>query len=317
MPRRVRVEFAGAVYHVMARGNEQRVIFRDDKDRLRFLDALAEAVTRFGLRVYAYCLMANHYHLIVGTPRGNLSRTMAWLQTTYTARFNARHRRSGHLFEGRFKAQLIEADEYGRWLVEYLHLNPVRPRDRATTIAVERRIDLERYRWSSHAVYCGRVNAAPEWLCLDWMKYWGRTRREAQREYRKSIARAFGQKITDRWELLRGGLVLGGEDLYESVRELAQRRKGKEPAAWTRQEDGLEHQAHVRRLIADEPDDRIKLWARVRLGGERPGELAREHGYADASGVTYRLKRLEQQSVHNPKLAAQLRRLKNLSKVND
>ena len=108
------MEFAGAVYHVMARGNERREVFRDDQDRQRLLAALAEAVERFGLRVHAYCLMPNHYHLLLGTPRANLSRAMAWLQTTYTARFNRRHRRSGHLFQGRYKAQLVEADAYAQ-----------------------------------------------------------------------------------------------------------------------------------------------------------------------------------------------------------
>ena len=118
MARPLRVEFAGAVYHVMARGHERRDIFRDDKDRGRFLETLAEVVPQFGLRLHAYCVMPNHYHLVLGTPRANLSRAMGWLQTTYTARFNARPRRSEHLFQGRFKAQLVEADEYARWLVE-------------------------------------------------------------------------------------------------------------------------------------------------------------------------------------------------------
>ena len=100
------MEFPGAVYHVMARGNERREVFRDDRDRQRFCETLAEATTQFGLRVHAYCLMPNHYHLVPGTPQANLSRAMGWLQGTYTARFNAQHRRRGHLFQGRFKAQL-------------------------------------------------------------------------------------------------------------------------------------------------------------------------------------------------------------------
>ena len=109
MPRGLRVEFAGAVYHVMARGNERRDIFRDDRDRKRFLETLGEMAERFGVRVLAYCLMPNHYHLVMDTPRANLSQAMGWLQTTYTVRFNRRHRRAGHLFQGRFKAQLVDA----------------------------------------------------------------------------------------------------------------------------------------------------------------------------------------------------------------
>jgi putative transposase len=153
MARPIRVEFPGAVYHVMARGNERREIYRDDRDRRRFLDTLGQAAEQYGLRVYAYRLMPNHYHLLVGTPRGNLSRALGWVQATYTARFNARHRRRGHLFQGRFKAQLVEADEYGRWLVEYIHLNPVRPRRRGARIPRERATELARYEWSSHRDY--------------------------------------------------------------------------------------------------------------------------------------------------------------------
>ena len=155
MARPLRVEFAGAVYHVMARGNECRDIVRDDKDRQRFLDTLAEAVERFGLRLHAFCLMGNHYHLVLGTPHANLSRALGWLQTTYTVRFNARHRRRGHLFQGRFKAELVEADEYGQWLVEYVHLNPVRPRAKTAPVPVERAVELAQYRWSSHRAYAG------------------------------------------------------------------------------------------------------------------------------------------------------------------
>ena len=119
MSRPIRVEFEGAVYHVTARGNERRQPFRDDEDRARFLSTLEECVQRFGVRVHCYCLMPNHYHLLLETPRANLSRAVGWLQTTYTIRFNRRHRRSGHLFQGRFKAHLVEADAYAMELLRY------------------------------------------------------------------------------------------------------------------------------------------------------------------------------------------------------
>ena len=102
MARPLRVEFPDAAYHVMARGNERRSVFRDDVDRRRFLATLGELVERFGVRVHAYCLMPNHYHLLLDTPQANLSQAIGWLQVTYTVRFNCRHRRSGHLFQGRF-----------------------------------------------------------------------------------------------------------------------------------------------------------------------------------------------------------------------
>jgi putative transposase len=317
MPRRVRVEFPGAVYHVMARGNELREVFRDDQDRQRFLECLEEAGQRFGWRVHAYCLMPNHYHLVLGTPRANLSRGMGWLQTTYTTRFNARHRRRGHLFQGRFKAQLVEADEYARWLVEYVHLNPVRPRQKREVIAPERAEELRRYRWSSHRAYAGLPPKPPQWLRLDWLAYWGRSRREAQAQYRKAIRRAFGQAANNPWRQLRGGLVLGGERLYQQARRLAERAGGMEQARWTRSEAAVEIRQRLGRLLAAESDDRVKMWARVRLGGERGVDVAREYGYADSSGVTRVVKRLENRIRTDRSVAKKLNALTKLSKVND
>jgi REP element-mobilizing transposase RayT len=316
MARAIRVQFAGAVYHVMARGNERREIFRDDRDRQRFVETLAEAVERFGLRVQAWCLMPNHYHLVVGTPRGNLSRGIGWLQATYTARFNARHRRAGHLFQGRFKAQLVEADEYGRWLVEYVHLNPVRPRRKGEPIPVARAAELKRYEWSSHRDYAGWRKKAPEWLSLDWLAYWGRSRREAQAEYRRAIERAFAGGVDDPWQHLKRGLVLGGEALLETAHQLIGKKIGQEEARWTETADAVVRRAQVRQRVQREADERVRIWARVRLGGERGVEVAREYAYRHSSGVTQLVKRLETEAQEDRKLEEKLAGLrKDLSNV--
>jgi REP element-mobilizing transposase RayT len=312
------VEFAGAVYHVTARSNERKAIFHGQKDHKQFLEVLAEAELRFGWRLHAYCLMPNHYHLVVSTPRANLSRAMGWLQTTYTARFNARHRhrRRGPLFAGRYKAQLVQADEYGRWLVEYVHLNPVRPRQKGGVIAVERRAELRRYPWSSHLDYGGYRRNPPRWLCLDWLAYWGGSRRQARGRYRQAIRRAFGQASSDPWRQLRGGLVLGGEKLCRKVRALTRGKGGLERARWRRTEEAGAMRAKVLGLLEGETDERVKLWARIRLGGERGVEVGREYGYADGSGVTQVLKRLEARAARNRSLAKRLEQLTKLSRVN-
>ena len=140
-------------------------------------------------------------------------------------------------FQGRYKAQVIEADAYARWLVEYIHLNPVRPRQRSGPIASERQKELRTYRWSSHLDYGGWRRSKEGWLCLDWLAYWGRNRREAQRAYRAAMQHWFGRKITSPWDQLRGALVLGGEDLYQKVRALAGQKDGLEAARWTRSEE--------------------------------------------------------------------------------
>jgi REP-associated tyrosine transposase len=317
MARPIRIEFENAVYHVTARGNERRDIYRDDRDRNRFLETLEEIVERFGVVVHAYCLMPNHYHLLYQTPRANLSDSAGWLQTTYAVRFNQRHARSGHLFQGRFKAHLVEADSYARQLIKYIHLNPVRPRDKRRPVSVKRRGELSRYRWSSHRVYAGLGNASsPNWLCTEWLSYFGRTYEMAQREYRAQIAQVFGQVVRSPWQDLRGGLVLGSERLWNKVCGLVAQSEGDEEIRWSHRAGAEAMAAEVERLAAAQSDRRIAIWLHVRHGGRRMTEMARRFGYRDGSGVHRVVKRLEARATEDPQLARTLRSLvDSLSRV--
>src|SRR5881628_1690594 len=126
MARALRIEQPGAWYHVTGRGNERKDIFRDDPDRLHFRALLGEMVERCGLLLHSWVLMSNHYHLLLEAPRGNLSLAMQWLNVSYSVWFNRRHRRIGHLFQGRFKAIVVEAQSWALALSRYVHLNPVR-----------------------------------------------------------------------------------------------------------------------------------------------------------------------------------------------
>src|SRR5512136_907713 len=126
MARPWRIEYEGALYHVLSRGNERRNIFVQDPDRSRFLSAMAEMARRFQIEIFAYVLMANHYHLLLRTLRANLSPAMQWLGVTYTRRFNLEHARSGHLFQGRFHSMLVQDDAYLMELSCYIHRNPLR-----------------------------------------------------------------------------------------------------------------------------------------------------------------------------------------------
>ena len=128
MARPLRVEYAGAYYHVMNRGNARDKIFYGDRDRERFLQYLAISAQRFSIIIHAYCLMTNHYHLLVETPEPNLSAAIQWLNVSYATYLNKKRRRSGHLFQGRFKSILVQADEWFKYLSRYIHLNPVRAR---------------------------------------------------------------------------------------------------------------------------------------------------------------------------------------------
>jgi REP element-mobilizing transposase RayT len=310
MARPIRIEYAGAVYHVMARGNERRAIFFDDQDRRRFLETLEEMVEQFGVRVHAYCLMSNHYHLVVEMPRGNLSRAMGWLQVAYTVRFNRRHRRSGHLFQGRYKAQVVEADTYAQGLVQYVHLNPVRPRSKAAALPAERAGELNRYRWSSHRVYAGLARR-PAWLSGQWLAYWGRGP-SAHTAYRRQIAQAFGKPVDNPWNALRSGLVLGSEQLWRRVKRILSGKNGQDERRWQQREDWRAQRERLQQLLADESDRRVRMWARVQVGGQRRVDVARDSGYRDGSGVTHLIKRLEAEAAHDPSLA---RKLENLSCV--
>jgi putative transposase len=156
MARPQRIEYEGAVYHVTTRGNERRAIFLDDADRLRFLRVLGESVGSFDVRLYLFCLMPNHIHLVAETPRGNLSRFMHRLETAYTVYFNRRHRRGGHLMQGRYGACLIERDAYLLRLSRYVHLNPVFTRPLRGRPTRERIALLRQYPWSSYRSYIGK-----------------------------------------------------------------------------------------------------------------------------------------------------------------
>ena len=320
MSRAIRVEYRDAAYHVTARGNDRGEIFRDDDDRQLLLDTVGEACARFGLAVHAYCLMPNHYHLLVQTPRANLSAAVGWVQATYSIRFNRRHNRHGHLFQGRFKAHLIEADAYAAELIRYIHLNPVRPANKRRPIPVKRRADLERYRWSSHRAYAGRIGpkSMEPWLCLDWLSYFGSTKARARVGYRRQIAAMFGQAVESPLADLRGGLVLGGDALWQKALRLIEQFNSREQLSWRRRASADAVGKWVAKQVKREPDRRIQIWLLVALGGERLTAVAKTYGYSDASGAHRVVQRLEQSSAQDRPLARQLAAYRaQVSKVND
>ena len=155
----MRIEYAGALYHVTSRGNERKPIYREEVDFCLFLDVLAEVCDRFNWVIHSWCLMTNHYHLVVETPDGNLSAGMRQLNGVYTTRFNRRYGRVGHLFQGRYKAILVDKSAYLMELSRYVVLNPVRAR------MVDHPAD---WLWSSYRYTLGEM-ASPDWLATDAM----------------------------------------------------------------------------------------------------------------------------------------------------
>ncbi|MGE5278721.1 MAG: REP-associated tyrosine transposase [Acidobacteriota bacterium] len=207
MSRPLRLEYPGAVYHVVARGNERRAVFRDDRDRELYLARLQHYRDRFGFRVYAYCLMTNHIHLALETGKVPLSRIMLALQGSYTQAFNRRHRRVGHLFQGRYKALVVQKDRYLLALVRYIHENPVR----AGIVGRP-----SEYRWSSDQWYAkGR---GPAWLDVDSvLGALARGRQAALRAYRALMARGDGVEYEDLRSI--GQVVKGDEEFATRVFE--------------------------------------------------------------------------------------------------
>jgi REP-associated tyrosine transposase len=159
----LRVEYAGAIYHVMNRGDRREPIFKDDADRQRFLETLAEACVKRGWQVHAYCLMPNHFHLVVETPQPNLVVGMKWFLGTYTNRFNRRHKLFGHSFSGRYKSLLVDGSGNGylKTVCDYVHLNAARAK------LLRPHEPLRSYPWSSWPEYLKAPSRRPGWLRVD------------------------------------------------------------------------------------------------------------------------------------------------------
>lgn len=213
MARPLRLEHQGAAWHITARGNERRNIFRSDADRRMFLALLAVAVKRFRWSLRSWVLMSNHYHLVLVTPECTLSRGMHWLGSAYAQYFNRRHHRVGHLFQGRFKAILIEKQDYLNEVLRYTILNPVRAH------MVER---PEEYRWSSYRALAG-LEAIPDWLDREWLFELHSDPSTAQAIYRDYVNEKVG--ATDSmWDALVGQIYLGSASWIERMRELVESR---------------------------------------------------------------------------------------------
>jgi len=213
MARAWRIEYEGALYHLLSRGNERRDIFLDNTDRARFLDTVGEMSERFEVEVFAYVLMDNHYHLLVRTRQANLKKAMQWFGATYTTRFNHKHDRNGHLFQGRYKSMLVQNDAYLLQLSFYIHRNPLR------SGIVNRLAD---YRWSSYRAYA-YDKSKPPWLSTELIlsQFDGR---QPHRAYREKVQR-YAEEEKWLWEDLHHGIFLGSKQFVTQIRKRHLREK--------------------------------------------------------------------------------------------
>jgi len=347
MSRPLRVERIGGWYHITARGNERRAIFRDNADRVHFCELLGGMVDFFRVRLHAFVLMDNHYHLLLELTELNLSRAAHWLNLSYSTWFNRRHARSGHLFQGRFKSVVVDPLQWGLELTRYIHLNPVRVvsmglgkadrQNRRAGVGVraeaqlvkERVAHLRRYPWSSYRAFVG-LSVKPDWLeCERVLELGGGkmiNRKQYYRDYVESAVREGVAKSP--WEAVLGQVVLGGEQFLQMIRGHVR--------GDFREQPGARRLAHVRPTLDDIIGNVVRVkgkpWERLRdlhgddgrdlvlyLGQRACGlklrELARLTGMRDYSAVSIAIKRYERRLPSNHASQAVLRAVCQLSNV--
>lgn len=269
MARQLRVEYPGAIYHVMNRGDRREPIFQDDADRRRFVETLGEACAKTGWQVHAYVLMPNHFHLVVETPQPNLVAGMKWLLGTYTSRFNRRHKVFGHLFSGRYKSLIVDGSGSGylKSVCDYVHLNPAR----AKLVAAEQ--PLKRFAWSSWPAYLLAPSKRPAWLRVD----------RLLGEYGVAKDSPAGRQQLERALEERRGAEEGGE--FQPIRRgwcLGEAKFRQELLAQMSERLGAEHYGEERAARAEAQAEEIiaaelkrRRWAEADLKTRPKGDAAK------------------------------------------
>jgi len=269
MARKLRVEYPGAIYHVVNRGDRREPIFKDDQDRRRFLETLGEACAKTGWQVHAYVLMSNHFHLVLETPGANLVAGMKWFLGTYTARFNRRHRVSGHLFSGRYKSLIVDGSSggYFRTVCDYVHLNPVRAR------LLQPDEPLKHFAWSSWPAHLSAPAQRPAWLRGDRLlgvyripkdSPAGRRMLEQELETRRE-----GGETGD-FKPLRKGWCLGDETFRKELLEQMSGGMGKHHGGSARRET---EEAHAEGIVDRELARR--QWDEAELERRTKGDVSK------------------------------------------
>lgn len=321
MARKLRVEFEGAMYHVTMRGVARCNLFRSDSDRLRLLAKLEEGVERYEIDVFLFCLMSNHIHLILATPRGNLGQFMGWWQTAYAVYFNRKYNRSGHLTQGRYGAKLVEGDEYLLKLSRYIHLNPVQTTVMKKAPIEERLSALRAYRWSSLPGYVA-ARQAKSYIRYDpLLTLVAQGRNNRRLAYRQFVEHGMGL-AEEEWEALQQAsrIAIGGEDFIARMEQryarLVDGHIHPEDASFRR----MGHRLPPNRVLAEvahalgvsQPElhrRRRNVWNRaiaaralVRFSGLTQREVATQLGIGTGGSVSARMGKLEEAMTSDARL---------------
>ena len=313
MARPLRIEYPGAFYHVTSRGNEKKDIFRSSQDRRKFLSYLESSVVRYGAIIHVWCLMGNHYHLLIETPAGNLSQIMRHINGAYTTYFNVKRKRAGHLFQGRYKAILIDADSYATELSRYMHLNPVRAG------MVER---PEEYPWSSYKSYIGK-NRVPEWQRTEFiLNYFGlNTSGNAKINYMNFVEALLGKKYPSPLEATTASTILGSKKFVQKIskQHLSERRIDHNVPAGRKLAPRISVDEIID-IVKNELDDNGNLTRKVCIflcrkhSGARLREIGERFGISEAA-VSQASRRLELQVMQDQRLKKLLNGLEDRLKL--
>ncbi len=316
MSRPLRIEVEGAFYHITARGNEKRPIFLVERDFTRFLGRLERMYEHYGVLIHSYVLMANHYHLLLETPRGNLSAALHDLNTAYTNYFNRRHDRVGHLFQGRYRGILVDKDNYLLELSRYIHLNPVRAR-------MVRR--PEAYRWSSYGSYLS-PRSTPEWLRReDVLGQMDNNLSKGRRKYRQFVEEGLRSEIRDPLKEVIAGIALGGERFCEGVRKRVEELKGGSEFSGLREVHrktdvqvivekvasfyGVSEERIAQRGHPPHPGSQVALYLARKKTDLSLNEIAGFFGGRHYTAVSAAFRRMEAKRQKNPRLDRELSKI--------
>jgi len=269
MARKLRVEYPGAIYHVMSRGDHREVIFKDEADRERFIATLGEACAKTDWQVHALCLMPNHFHLVLETPQPNLVAGMKWLLGTYTSRFNRRHKMFGHLFSGRYKSLIVDGSRNGylKTVCDYVHLNPARAR------LIEPHQPLRGYRWSTWPDYLKSAGKRPAWLRADRLLgeyHLPHDSAAGRRRLEEALEQKRGAKDGDEFKAIRRGWFFGDDALKEELLAQVSAQAGRWHYGEAVQASA---EAKAERIVNEELTKR--KWDEQTLAGRRKGDAGK------------------------------------------
>ena len=312
MARALRITFPGAFYHVTSRGNERKAVFKSKRDREKFLEYLESATQRYDALIHAYCMMDNHYHLLLQTPSGNLPQIMRHINGAYTTYFNVKRDRSGHLFQGRYKAILVDIDEYAKELSRYIHLNPVRAKIVETP---------EEYEWSSYPAYTDKQKPA-KWLYRDFiLGYFGQKLSTAQKGYQEFVNALVRQEYDSPLDEVVSSTLLGSADFIAFIKDnfLSAKKPDRELPALKElvKKNSIQDLFEKVELVFNKDKvmaRNVKMYLCQRYTGKKLKDIGLHFGIGE-SGVSQACRRVAQKVEKDKKLKKKIVRLEKQIKL--